>query len=62
MVDGMNETVDSINLKSAMETPFWRFVWAGEPERLIDVRMTYEDLKIICDMIDKARNDRPREV
>ena len=40
-----------------METPFWMAVWATEPERMIDVRMSYSDLKVICDLIDKAREE-----
>lgn len=47
--------VDKISLQMAVETPFWMAVWATEPEREIDVSMSYSDLKIICDLIDKAR-------
>lgn len=47
--------VDKISLQMAVETPFWLAVWATEPERMIDVSMSYSDLKIICDLIDKAR-------
>lgn len=58
-MDG-NEKVDRITLADAVVVPVWRMVWAGEPTRLIDVRMTYEDLKIICDAIqdvsEKLRN------
>ena len=46
-----NEKVDKITLADAVVVPVWRIVWAGEPTRLIDVRMTYEDLKLICDAI-----------
>lgn len=46
-----NEKVDKITLADAVVVPVWRMVWAGEPTRLIDVRMTYEDLKLICDAI-----------
>lgn len=48
--------IDKISLQNAVETPFWMMVWAAEPERLIDVRMSYSDLKIICDLIDSERN------
>lgn len=55
-----NEKVDRITLADAVVVPVWRMVWAGEPTRLIDVRMTYEDLKIICDTVkeltEKLRN------
>ena len=53
-VDRSGET-DKISLQTAVETPFWLAVWATEPERMIDVSMSYSDLKIICDLIDKAR-------
>lgn len=54
-VGGVDRTkeVDKISIQNAVETPFWMAVWAGEPERLIDVRMSYSDLKVICDMIDE---------
>lgn len=38
---------DKITLAEAFATPVWMMVWAAEPDRLIDVTMTYEDLKII---------------
>lgn len=34
---------------------------AGVSERLIDVGMSYSDLKIICDLIDIERNRRAGE-
>ena len=46
--------VDRIPIQNAVETPFWMAVWATEPERPVDVRMSYSDLKVICDLIDKA--------
>ena len=53
-----NGKVDKISLQNAVETPFWMSVWATEPDRMIDVRMSYSDLKIICDLIDKERSRR----
>lgn len=55
LVGGVDRSgkVDRINLPTAVETPFWLAVYATEPERLIDVRMTYEDLNVICELIDK---------
>lgn len=53
-----NGSVDKITIQNAVETPFWMAVWAAEPERLIDVRMSYGDLKIICDLIDIEQNRR----
>ena len=54
-VGGVDRTkgVDNISIENAVETPFWMAVWATEPERLIDVRMSYSDLKVICDLIDE---------
>lgn len=52
-----SEKVDKITLQMAVETPFWKMVWAAEPTRPIDVSMTYGDLKIICDLIDKKRKE-----
>lgn len=53
--------VDKISIQNAVETPFWMGVWATEPERMIDVRMSYSDLKVICDLIDKARMAKERK-
>lgn len=53
-----NGKVDSISIQNAVETPFWMAVWVAEPERQIDVRMSYSDLKVICDLIDKARKEK----
>ena len=47
-----SEKVDKITLQMAVETPFWKMVWAAEPTRPIEVNMTYADLKLICDLID----------
>ena len=35
---------DKITLREAMETPAWMMVYLTEPERNIDVTMTYADL------------------
>ena len=62
-VGGVDRTgdIDRISLQNAVETPFWMAVWATEPDRPIDVSMSYSDLKIICDLIDKERNRRAGE-
>lgn len=52
--------VDKISIQNAVETPFWMAVWAAEPERMIDVRMSYSDLKIICDLINRERSSRTK--
>lgn len=41
------EVVDRIRLDMALETPVWQVIYAGEPRRQIDVRMTYADLACI---------------
>lgn len=53
--------VDRISIQNAVETPFWMAVWAAEPDRMVDVRMSYSDLKIICDLIDEEMNRRAGE-
>lgn len=53
-----SKEVDRISLQTAVETPFWMEVWATEPDRKIEVSMSYSDLKIICDLIDKAMEER----
>ena len=59
-VGGVDHTgkVDKISLQIAVETPFWMAVWAAEPTRPVEVSMTYEDLKIICRLIDEKRKER----
>lgn len=52
-----SEQIDRISIENAVETPFWMAVWAAEPGRMIDVRMSYDDLKTLCDLIDKRKND-----
>lgn len=47
--------VDRINIQTAMETPIWLAVWAAEPERTVDVRMSYSDLKTLIDCFDNVR-------
>ncbi len=44
------EPIDTITLKDACETPLWKMVWAGEPNRRIAVYMTYDDLMRLCDV------------
>lgn len=48
---------DRISLQNAVETPFWLAVWLAEPDRRIDVEMSYSDLKIITDLIDQKRQE-----
>ena len=39
--------IDRIRLDMALETPIWQVIYAAEPRRKIDVRMTYADLACI---------------
>lgn len=48
---------DTIILEDALEFPFWKMVWAGEPQRKISVEMTYEELKKIVDLLKKEETD-----
>ena len=52
---------EKISIQNAVETPFWMAVWAAEPERMVDVRMSYSDLKVICGLIGKERKARGGE-
>ena len=53
--------IDKITLADALTIPVWKMVWAGEPTREIEVRMTYEDLKIICDLVQEMADKRKTE-
>lgn len=53
-----SKAVDRISLQTAVETPFCMAVWETQPKRKIEVSMTYGDLQIICDLIEKAREER----
>ena len=46
------QKVDKIALDTAYFTPFWFAVAATEPDRMIDVRMTYADLYVLTELID----------
>lgn len=47
--------VDRIDIETAVETPFWLAVWAAEPEREVDVRMSYSDLKVLIDCFENVK-------
>ena len=52
---------DKITLKNAMEVPGWMMMYAAEPERNIDVTMTYADLFVIYKLVQEmkgAQNDQ----
>lgn len=45
--------VDKIALCDARKNTAWKMVWAAEPDRQVDVRMSYTDLEIILRWIDE---------
>ena len=46
--------VDNITLRQAMESDAWLMVLAAEPNRNIDVRMSYADLWAIRKWVDES--------
>lgn len=55
--------MDKITLKDAFENPVpWQMIWAGEPSRQISVQMSYTDLKVITDLIRKAKAEAMAEI
>jgi hypothetical protein len=57
------DKVDHITLKDAFENPIpWQMIWAGEPDRQILVQMSYTDLKVITDLIRKAKAEKMAEI
>lgn len=52
-----NVKTDTITLEGALEFPFWKIVWAGEPQRKICVEMTYDDLVKIVDLMKKNKGE-----
>lgn len=52
-----NVKTDTITLEDALEFPFWKIVWAGEPQRKISVEMTYDDLVKIVDLMKKNKGE-----
>ena len=50
--------IDSITLKNAYETDVWKMVYVGEPNRNIQVTMTYADLLWITKKIEEAKQSK----
>lgn len=48
---------DSITLKNALETDLWKMVYVGEPNRKIEVTMTYADLLWITKTIEEVKSE-----
>lgn len=63
-IGGINRDgeVDKISIQNAVETPFWLAIYATEPERRVEVEMSYSDLQIICDLIERERIRRENNV
>lgn len=57
---------DKITLRDAVDNPAWMMVYAAEPERNIDVTMTYADLfairNWICNLPQKAQKAQKAKV
>ena len=46
---------DNITLKTACETDLWKMIYVGEPNRKIEVTMTYADLLWITKKIEEEK-------
>ena len=53
---------DKITLRDAVNNPAWMMVYATEPERNIDVSMTYADLFAIYQWIKELPQKEPSKV
>ena len=52
---------DNITLKTACETDLWKMIYVGEPNRKIEVTMTYADLLWITKKIEEAKQSKAGE-
>ena len=52
---------DKITLKNALEIDLWKMVYVGEPNRKIEVTMTYADLLWITKKIEEAKQSKAGE-
>ena len=53
--------IDSITLKDACATDVWKMAYIGEPNRNIQVTMTYADLLWITKKIEEAKQSKAGE-
>lgn len=53
--------IDSITLKNACKTDVWKMVYIDEPNRNIQVTMTYADLLWITKKIEEAKRSKAGE-
>ena len=56
------QKIDKIALDTAYFSPFWLAVGAVEPDRMIDVRMTYSDLNVLTELIDNEIQMKELEI
>ena len=55
----MDKKPDTISFKQAVKEPrMWAFVYAGEPDRKINVSMTYKELFALVKLFDRYREER----
>ena len=47
---------DKITLESALSNDVWKIILLSEPNRKIDVEMTYEELLAVCVIINERLN------
>ena len=57
-----NKKVDAVTLSQAFKYPSWMKLLRenSSPDRLVDVRMTYEDLKTIVDLANEKREKQQK--
>ena len=53
--------IDSITLKTACETDVWKMAYIGDPNRNIQVTMSYADLPWITKKIEEAKQSKAGE-
>lgn len=53
--------IDKISLKTAQEQFVWKFVYATEPQRKINVEMTYVDLMHIVHLLKEENENTNRD-
>lgn len=52
---------DKITLRDALENPIWLMVYLSEPNKKIDVTMSYVELKAIYDLVNAKRMPEARD-
>ena len=58
-----NKPIDHILLREALvDWTTWQEKWKENPDNLVNVQMTYEDLKIICDCVKDVAEEMKKEM